>query len=592
MSLTEPRSLAGDDLDVGALSPRGPEEVAPDAAEPVDAHPNGHCEAASLEFANAAYPITSARAPASSDRCRYDPRRWRTAAASTPSRLPNPLGANWSPTADRLRWALVAVGALLRLREYAANRSLWRDEASLVYNVLHRGWLGFDHPLDFNQGTPPGFFVIEHAVASIFGSTELALRAPALLASVLALVVMAVLVRRELDATTGLVALALFAGATALIEYGNEVKQYSLDVLVALLIALVVSYAWRAHLDRRWCIVLGATGASAVWFAHITPFVLVAAGATLAWVPLRQRDLAVLRRLALVGSAWFASWLVLYLWLLRNLGDSSFLRTYWQDAFLPIPPHDSQGLERWHAVLSSTSTLVTGRSAVDLLVAVVAVIGVVRLARQQKGVLAMAVGPWIAVVVASAFELYPAAERMVLFVVPGLAVLLGAGVADVVGRLRRTAPLLATAVAVIFVLLCSAAGLGRLATTTTIEEQRPLITTLGEDALPGDAAYVTETAEPAFDYYADQVDLDLDPVVIGRAPFTDADAIEAELAPLRGRPRVWIVTSAFWRPEGDLSPALTTALDRMGGVRLEQHDGPEPRSCSTTSRTRPPDHGH
>lgn len=485
-----------------------------------------------------------------------------------------PVAAKWSSTADRLRWALVAVGALLRLREYAANRSLWRDEASLVHNVLHRGWLGFDHPLDFNQGTPPGFFVIEHAVVSLFGSTELVLRAPALLASVLALVVMAVLVRRELDPTTGLVALALFAGATALVEYGNEVKQYSLDVLVALLIALVVSCAWRAHLDRRWCVVLGATGAAAVWFAHITPFVLVAAGLTLAWEPLRSRDLAVLRRLALVGTAWFASWLVLYLWLLRNLGDSSFLRDYWHDAFLPIPPSDGRGLERWHTVLSSTSTLLTGRSAVDLLVAVVAVVGVVRLARRQKGILAMTVGPWIAVVVASAFELYPAAERMVLFVVPGLTVLLGAGVAEIVGRLRRTAPMLATAVAVIFVLLCSTAGLGRLTSTTTIEEQRPLIAAMAETTQPGDAAYVTETAEPAFDYYADQEDLHLDPVVIGRAPFDDVEAIEAELALLQGRPRVWVVASAFWRPEGDIDPALTTALDRMGGVRLEQLDGP------------------
>ena len=123
-------------------------------------------------------------------------------------------------------------------------------------------------------------------MASVFGTSELVLRSPAFIASILGLVVMAVLVRRELDPVTGLVALGLFAGATSVIEYGDEVKQYSLDVLVALLIALVVSYAWRARLDRRWCLALAATGVVAVWCSHIAPFVLLTAGATLAWQPL------------------------------------------------------------------------------------------------------------------------------------------------------------------------------------------------------------------------------------------------------------------------------------------------------------------
>ena len=468
----------------------------------------------------------------------------------------------------------MAAGALLRLREYAANRSLWRDEASLVHNVLHRGWLGFDHPLDFNQGTPPGFFVIERTVVSVFGSTELALRAPAVLASILALVVMAVLVRRELDPTTGLVALGLFAGATAVIEYGNEVKQYSLDVLVALLIALVVSYAWRAHLDRRWCLVLGATGAASVWFAHITPFVLVVAGATLAWQPLRR---ARPRRAPAAGAGGLGLVRVLAgpLSLAAPQPGRQLVPARLLARRVPADPAARQpsGFDRWHTVLSSTSTLVTGRSVLDLLVAVVAVVGLIRLARRQKGVLAMAVGPWLAVVVASAFEFYPAAERMVLFVVPGLTVLLGAGVA---GH-RRPAP----------AHLSAAGHRGRGDLRPALQRSRSRAArhdhhhrgatspphALAGQARPGDAAYVTETAEPAFDYYADRLDLSLDPVVIGRAPFTDVDAIRAELAPLRGRPRVWIVASAFWRPEGDIDPAVVDALGRMGGVQLARYDG-------------------
>src|SRR4051794_40627579 len=169
MSLTEPRSLA-DTISMSApwdlaarkkLRPMRPNPLMPTRIVIVKLSP---------WLANAA--IRSRRRAA----CQSGRRPVRSALMEDhggidTERAPERVSAKWSPTADRLRWALVAVGALLRLREYAADRSLWRDEASLVHNILHRGWLGFDHPLDFNQGTPPGFFVIEHGVASIFGST-------------------------------------------------------------------------------------------------------------------------------------------------------------------------------------------------------------------------------------------------------------------------------------------------------------------------------------------------------------------------------------------------------------------------------------
>ena len=38
---------------------------------------------------------------------------------------------------------------LLRVRQYATNRSLWQDESSLALNIVERGFRGLLEPLDY-----------------------------------------------------------------------------------------------------------------------------------------------------------------------------------------------------------------------------------------------------------------------------------------------------------------------------------------------------------------------------------------------------------------------------------------------------------
>ena len=179
----------------------------------------------------------------------------------------------------RLGWLVVAIGTVFRIRQYLADRSLWRDEAALVYNILHRGYGGFSRPLSFEQGSPPGFLYAEKAVTQTFGSSELALRAIPLLAAIAALAIAFILVRRHLDQTAGLVALGLCAGSPWLVYYASEVKQYSVDVLMAELVVLAASQVWRPGYDRRSCALLALAGAVAIPCSHAATFVLVDGGA-------------------------------------------------------------------------------------------------------------------------------------------------------------------------------------------------------------------------------------------------------------------------------------------------------------------------
>ena len=74
-------------------------------------------------------------------------------------------------------WAIVVLGLGLRTVQYARNRSLWLDEALLALNILHRSAGGLFKGLDYHQGAPIGFLLLEKLATKLAGNGELALRA-------------------------------------------------------------------------------------------------------------------------------------------------------------------------------------------------------------------------------------------------------------------------------------------------------------------------------------------------------------------------------------------------------------------------------
>jgi 4-amino-4-deoxy-L-arabinose transferase-like glycosyltransferase len=495
----------------------------------------------------------------------------------------------WSSRAELVGWLVLAAGVVLRLRQYAADRSLWRDEAALVYNVLHRGYLGFNRPLDFEQGTPPGFFMVEKAMSQVFGTSELSLRALPLLCGIGALVVALVLVRRHLDAPTGLVALGLMAVSPSLIYFASEVKQYSTDLFVSLLIVLAASSAWRRRYDLRSCVVLALTGMAGVWFSHAATFTLVGVGVVLAWPVLRDRDHRRIVRLIAVGAAWLATWATTYAVFDRHLDNDKFLRDFWSQAFLPIPPTSRAGLDRWGTAISTLFAMLTGHSTLVWLLGPLAIVGAVALWRTNRGVLGVLLIPWITVVIASSRQLYPATERLVLFLLPMLAVLVAAGTVVVAQLAARRAPVFGPAIIGIVVVVCAAVSLNRFASPQPIEELRPLYEQLHSAARTGDTVYVAETAVPSYDYYRSRIGALPARMLSGTADAGNAAAVEREVDPLQGRSRVWLLTSAYWEPTGHATPAVTAALDRLGR-RVAEYDRPG-SMLVLYDLTRPPDKG-
>ena len=74
-------------------------------------------------------------------------------------------------------WALVAIGAALRIFQYASDTSLWYDELSIVRNLVHRSAASLaTEPLRYDQVAPVGFILAEKGISRVLGESDLAFR--------------------------------------------------------------------------------------------------------------------------------------------------------------------------------------------------------------------------------------------------------------------------------------------------------------------------------------------------------------------------------------------------------------------------------
>src|SRR5262245_43983586 len=134
-------------------------------------------------------------------------------------------------------WAIIAclvLGAVLRVWQYAANTSLWLDEIALAQGILQLDLRPLlTSPLPYDQLAPTGFLLLQKLAVMGLGPTEYALRLVPFTCSLIALLLFARVAARLLEGIGPLVAVALFATGTSFIVFSAIVKQYAIDVCVA-----------------------------------------------------------------------------------------------------------------------------------------------------------------------------------------------------------------------------------------------------------------------------------------------------------------------------------------------------------------------
>lgn len=462
--------------------------------------------------------------------------------------------------------SLIGVGLLLRLVQYLDNRSLWIDEASLALNLIRRSYAGILQPLDYHQAAPPGFLLSSEAVTSILGTSEYAFRLLPLLFGIAALPLFYGVARRYVGPTAVTLSLVLFAFSPRLIWYSSEFKHYSLDLFVALVVLLWAARIADEGLTWGRAALIGAVGAICVWFSYPIVFVLAGVGVTLAWSFGRGAQWRRLGRLSAAAGAWSASFLAQYFLLIRDV-DRGWLQDFWQDYFVPLPPTSVGDMYEWGRRFGLALQEPLGLELYYAGLVVLAVGSWVMLRRRPE-LLSLLLLPAAFTLLAAALKQYPFGGRLVLFLVPALALLVAEGMAAVWERSKGIA---ARGLALVVIgSLLWAPVVEALGVPFRHEELRPVVTYLEEHYRPGDVIYVYYGAEPAFRYYARRTALGDANVHYGVRSREDRERYLADLDRLRGKPRVWIVFSHVYGKEAESEERLFLSyLDRRGVRRDE-----------------------
>jgi len=436
--------------------------------------------------------------------------------------------------------ALIAFGTALRLQQYLANPSLRLDEAMLALNLVNRSFSGLLQPLEHGQGAPPVFLLAERLAVVLAGPSEYALRALPLLASLACLPLLYLLARRWIGRPGALIALALFVVSYEPLRFSREVKQYSLDILVALVLYIGLDTVLSRPLRWGRALLCGLTGIGAIFTSHPAVFILGAMALFPLQQYLRKREWQRLLPLGAVYLIWGIGLGAFYWLFARNLHGSEGLANYWEYGYVPFPPRSVSDL-RWPLESFFTFFSNPGGFQYSAVAALPFFAGCVSLLHRDPRRAWYLLGPLLLVLCASLLRVYPFGDRLIVFLVPALLLLVAEGVRYFALKLGERAPVTVFLIALLLVPVYL-----RVPTMITepgmVRDVRPLLQYIADHRQPGDLIYVYRYAWAATTFYMPRFGLDAKDMVWGQeSSHTDEFARVAELRKIAGRGRVWLV---------------------------------------------------
>jgi hypothetical protein len=406
---------------------------------------------------------------------------------------------------------IVLFGILVRVVQYVNNRALWGDELMLALNIVERSYADFLKPLDHIQAAPPAFLWVERLSVDLFGNNEYALRLFPLISGIISLIAFYKLAQWTVSAIAVPIAVLLFACLRYPVYYATELKQYSSDVMVALLLSLLLIALQGQMLSKGRSLLLGLIGAVAVWFSHPAIFVLGGMEtANLITTPAEKRKAILLNRWPSY-LIWLISFGGLYVSLTSKVAANQVLQRQWgkeyPDSIFDIPwLLDSFGRFFYRPM---------GFSGIGDGIAYVAfVIGCIVFFKINRNKFLVLISPIAATLVATYLHKYPFRGRLILFLTPFVILIIAEGIAWLLSQWnrRKVFAILGIILAGMLLFPPTIRAANLIVKPEKIEETRSVFEYINAHKKPGDLIYSDH--ENQFNYYGK--------MYFG---YTDADAV-------------------------------------------------------------------
>ncbi|MBX7204592.1 MAG: hypothetical protein K1X81_04160 [Bacteroidia bacterium] len=328
-------------------------------------------------------------------------------------------------------WAILTAGIALRVYQFLMGASLWEDEAHLALSFIRRSYTGLLQPLDYAQSAPVLFLFSVETFTKIFGWGEKALRAFPFLVSIFTLPLFYfLLVDLTKSKLSALIGFFLFSVNLALIYFVNELKPYTVDVSVFIILGFITftSYPAIAKSRNKW---LAVSGCLAILYSNIAVIVLfcIAASFVRDWFLAKRADW----RLAAVMLLWGVVFGLNYYFFIYQYPYAEEVRATWSFAYCPTDILSCEFVNFIKTTIETTFfTLLLYVSEIKgagwlLLVVFIAGVRHAYLSRNYR-LLIFLCCPVLVHLVVSALHLYPFYYRFILYLVPAFIILMAVGI--------------------------------------------------------------------------------------------------------------------------------------------------------------------
>lgn len=488
-------------------------------------------------------------------------------------------------------YVIICFGAILRLVQYLFNKSLWLDEAFISLNILNRSYIELLEALDFNQGAPAGFLILTKLLTQIFGDSEYVLRCLPISCSLISLILFYKLAKHCLEPKETLIVLSLFSVIDPLIYYSSEVKQYSCDVAITLLLYLLALYLLNKNeLTFKQSIISGIIGAISIWFSHPAIFVLLGTGITLIMLCINKKLWKKIDKLFISIALWILSFIILYYANLSKLNTNA-IEYFGIDSFMPTPLNISWIYYKLRDVFYFIQLAHYG------LPQALFIVGAIYLFLKKRYLFYILISPIPIALLVSSLHKYPFTHRLLLFLTPLYLICMGGGIGYVINWISRFFPVLQVILIGILLFHPLEAAINHLKTPYTFQEIKPVIQHIEKNKQEDDIVYIYHSAQYAFKYYAKRFgfnnDFIVDPsehwsnpisnrvykksnyntIVLGVISRGNNSGYIEDLNKLKDNKRVWLLFSHFNVNGSNELPVFLKHLDSIG-TKIDSLDMP------------------
>jgi len=461
---------------------------------------------------------------------------------------------------ERFLWIVVVYGALCRLREYLAYRSLWVDEAKFAVKVMDYSYLQMLNPLKvisdpfsvkFSTAGPLGFFYLTKFLTQMLGNNEFILRFFPCISSIIAVFVMMKLVKKNCEPLTVVISVALISIDSVLIGRSADFHPYASDVLVSLILFLLVDRIRRTQLTIRGVFFYVIFGMLAISFSLPSIFVLIGLGvAYVINLCIEKRRKEIVLAISMI-SLWILSFAFYYFGYIKIFSDTeSFPEGGYIRRIADILPifynlfkNDPMNYQYWYVPAS------------------LLILGCVFTFLRNRILFMYLAFPVLVTLLASVFGKYPFHGRLILFLTPVFIVFIAQGTSKVMQFFWAKAPWVVVVILISLFLDPLLYSAKRLIKPIYREEIRPVIAKAKMLRKAGEPLYVYAYAGPAFHYYAKRFHIDEKETSIGLYHHQIPEQGQTDIDSLLAKDKIWVI---YCHVNNDVGRQFLEYLDQVG----------------------------